>query len=76
MPETLLTVPEFMERTKLSRSAAYALVKRARLGVYLGGALRIPEAALTQIREAGGVAHEDIQRRRARCRVSATNGTA
>jgi hypothetical protein len=55
MPQTFLTMAEFIERTRLSRSAAYALVKRGRLGVWFDGALRIPESVLTKIAQDGGV---------------------
>lgn len=49
-----LTVEDFMDRLQLSRAASYRLMKRIPGCVYLGKAIRVPEAALDAFLANGG----------------------
>jgi len=55
----LLNVSDIMERLKISRAAAYRVMQRIPGRVYIGKAIRLPEAALDAFLANGGDACPD-----------------
>jgi predicted DNA-binding transcriptional regulator AlpA len=58
----LLAVIQVMERVQISRPMAYRLMKRLPGCVYIGKAIRIPEAALDAFLAGGGDSWPDSER--------------
>jgi predicted DNA-binding transcriptional regulator AlpA len=58
----LLAVSDLMERLQISRPTAYRLMQRLPGRVYIGKAIRIPEAALEAFLASGGDACPDSEK--------------
>jgi predicted DNA-binding transcriptional regulator AlpA len=58
----LLDVAEVMDRLQISRAGAYRLMKRLPGCVYIGKAVRLPEAALEAFLASGGDAWPDSEK--------------